>query len=199
MVVIGIVGGVASGKSSVAEHFRRLGAEIIHADQIGHEVLCDPEVREALHRQWGPAVLDDQGNVDRAAVARIVFAPRPAGPQQRTYLEQITHPRIGRMVRQRIDQLKARASCAAVVLDAPLLLEAGWDDFCDIIVYVETSQNLRQRRALQRGWSEAGFAAREAAQESLNEKRKHADWVIDNSGSPEETLAQVQQVWRSLQ
>ncbi|MFV1964788.1 MAG: dephospho-CoA kinase, partial [Pirellulaceae bacterium] len=65
MVIIGIAGGIASGKSSVAEHFRRLGAQIIDADQIGHEILWEPEVREALRRQWGAAVLDDRGNVDR--------------------------------------------------------------------------------------------------------------------------------------
>ncbi|MFV1967404.1 MAG: dephospho-CoA kinase, partial [Pirellulaceae bacterium] len=149
-----------------------------------------------LRRQWGAAVLDDRGNVDRAAVARRVFAPRPAGPQQRAYLEQVTHPWIGRKVEQRIGELTCLGDCPAAVLDAPLLFEVGWDDFCDTIVFVETSLDLRRQRALRRGWSEADFAAREATQESLNEKRNCADWVIDNSGSPEETLVQVQQIWR---
>jgi dephospho-CoA kinase len=198
MLVIGIVGGVASGKSFVAQQFRRLGAEIIHADQIAHEVLAETEVREALRRRWGPAVFDDQGNVDRAAVARLVFAPPPAGPVQRTFLEQVTHPRIRQKVRQRVDALTRRDTCPTVVLDIPLLLEAGWNEFCNTIVFVETAYELRQQRALQRGWSEADFAAREAAQKSLNEKRNRADWVIDNSGSPDQTFVQVQQIWRSL-
>jgi dephospho-CoA kinase len=198
MLVIGIVGGVASGKSFVAEQFQRLGAEIIRADQIGHEVLAEVEVRETLRRRWGAAVLDEQGNVSRAAVAQIVFAPPPEGPLQRAFLEQVTHPRIRRKVRRQVDMLTRQGTCPAVVLDVPLLLEAGWDDFCNRIVFVETALELRQQRALQRGWSEADFAAREAAQESLHEKRICADWVIDNSGSPDTTFAQVQNIWRSL-
>ena len=84
------------------------------------------------------------------------------------------------------------------MLDAPLLLEAGWDRLCDALVFVEVPRELRLSRALARGWSEEEFAAREVAQESLDLKRSRADAIIDNSGSPEETRRQVERSWRCL-
>ena len=195
MQVIGIVGGIASGKSAVAEHFRRLGAEIVQADLMGHEVLREAELKRAIRDRWGEAVFDANGNVDRASVASIVFAPPPKGPNELACLEQITHPRIGTKLREHIAELSRRDGLKAVVLDAAVLFEAGWDVFCDKIVFVEAPRRQRRQRALQRGWSEAEFSAREAAQESLDDKRKRADWVISNSGSSEDTFAQVRQIW----
>lgn len=198
MQVIGVVGGIASGKSAVAEHFRRLGAEVLSADRIGHEVLREAEVQRAIRERWGEAAFDPHGRVDRGSLARIVFAPPPEGPRERLYLEQITHPRIGKRLQQRIAELAQGNGPKAVVLDAAVLFEAGWDALCEKIVFVEAPRSQRQQRALHRGWSEAEFSAREAAQESLDDKRQRADWVIDNSGPPENTFSQVQQIWRSL-
>ncbi len=84
------------------------------------------------------------------------------------------------------------------MLDAPLLLEAGWDKFCDTLVFVDAPRELRLARALARGWSEEDFAAREGVQESLDWKRRRADVVVDNSGSPEQTRSQVERLWHSL-
>jgi dephospho-CoA kinase len=198
MVVIGLVGGIASGKTTVAEQLRSLGAEVLVADKIGHEVLRDRQVQDRLRERWGEAVFDRDGQVDRAAVARIVFAPPPEGPRQLAFLEQITHPQIARRVRERLAELAVRSDLKAVVLDAPLLLKVGWGETCDKLVFVEATRSLRLQRARERGWSEADFAAREAAQESLDEKRNCADWVIDNSFSPSDTFRQVQRFWRSL-
>ena len=92
----------------------------------------------------------------------------------------------------------ARRGCPAAVLDAPLLFEAGWNEFCDTVVFVDTPSRLRRTRAMMRGWSEEDFAAREDAQESLNHKRERADVVIDNADSPESTQAQVERFWHSL-
>jgi dephospho-CoA kinase len=198
MVTIGIVGGIASGKTAVAECFERLGAEVLQADRLGHEVLRDPIIRQAIHERWGKRVFDEQGEVDRAAIAQIVFGPPPDGPIQRAFLEQLTHPRITQRAEQRIAELAQSGAAKAVVLDAPLLMEAGWDKFCDTIVGVTAPRRERLRRAHQRGWTEADFVAREAAQESLDEKLKRADWVIDNSRSPDDTFRQVQEFWHSL-
>jgi dephospho-CoA kinase len=198
VVIIGIVGGIASGKTIVAECFQRLGAEVIEADRLGHEVLDEPEVRAALRARWGDAVFTGDGRVDRKAVARIVFGPPPQGPAELAFLEELTHPRIGCRMRQRLAELASRPELRAVVLDAPVLLEAGWDEFCDKIVFVEAPRRIRLQRARQRGWTEAEFAAREAVQKSLDEKRNCADWVIDNSLSPPEAFRQVQQFWHSL-
>jgi dephospho-CoA kinase len=197
MVVIGIVGGIASGKTLVTGQFRQLGAEVVEADRLGHAVLEEPEVRQALVERWGDEVLDGQGRIDRKAVARRVFGSTPRAAGELAFLERMTHPRIGLRLCRIVNEWASR-NVPVVVLDAPVLFEAGWDEFCDKIVFVETPRTVRQQRARQRGWTDDEFAAREAAQESLDEKRKRADWVIDNSGSPQDTFVQVQEFWRSL-
>lgn len=197
MKVIGILGGVASGKSLVGGQLQRLGAEVLNADQVGHEVLRETEVIQSLRERWGDEVIAADGKIDRAAVAKIVFAGPPEGPKQLAFLEQITHPRIGQRLKQQIEEASKRG-VQVVVLDAPVMLKAGWHQFCDRILFVETEQHIRRQRARQRGWSDEAFAAREAAQESLEKKRSVSDSVIENSGTPEETLAQVEKFWNSL-
>lgn len=197
MLVIGIVGGIASGKTLVTGQLRQLGAEVVEADRLGHEVLEEPEVRQALVSRWGDEICDVQGRIDRKAVARRVFGWTPQAAGELAFLERLTHPRIGARLRRIVSEWASR-NVPVVVLDAPVLFEAGWDEFCDKIVFVETPRTVRQQRACQRGWTEDEFAAREAAQESLDGKRQRADWVIDNSKSPQDTFAQVQEFWRSL-
>ena len=197
MKVIGILGGVASGKSLVAEQLSSLGAEVLNADRVGHEVLRETEVINLLRERWGNGVIDKDGQINRAAVAKIVFAPPPQGAEQLAFLEQITHPRIGLRLRQQIEQLSHRG-VEVVVLDAPVMLKAGWKGFCDRILFVDTAPNIRLERARERGWSEQAFAAREDAQESLEKKRGVSDCVIDNSGTRQETLAQVEEFWNGI-
>jgi dephospho-CoA kinase len=197
MLVIGIVGGIAGGKTLVTGQLRQLGAEVVEADRLGHAVLEEPEVRQALVERWGDEVLDEQGRIDRKAVARRVFGWTPLAAEELAFLERLTHPRIGVRLRRIVKEWASR-NVPVVVLDAPVLFEAGWDAFCDKIVFVETPRTVRQQRARQRGWTDDEFAAREAAQESLDEKRRRADWVIDNSRSPDDTFVQVREFWRSL-
>jgi dephospho-CoA kinase len=197
MHVIGLLGGVASGKSLVAQELTRLGAGLLDADRTGHEVLQSDRVENAARRQWGPTVFGADGRIDRAKLARIVFADPPDGPRQRQYLEQLTHPEIGRLLRREADDLAARGIQAAV-LDAPLLLEAGWNRLCDTLIFVDAPRELRLARARRRGWSEEDFDRREDVQESLDLKRERADVIVDNSGSPQHTRVQVEQFWRSL-
>ena len=197
MLVVGIVGGIASGKSAVATAFEQLGAAVIHADRIGHEVINEPSIRESLSERWGERVFAADGSVNRKAVANIVFGPPPEGPRELRFLESLTHPRISEGIRQRIREL-ARQGVPVVVLDAPVLLEAGWARHCDRIIFIDVERGERLRRAQERGWSETQFAAREAVQLSLEEKRKVADEVIDNSAAFDHTLSQIQHFWRSL-
>ena len=130
-------------------------------------------------------------------MAGVVFAPGPEGQAERKYLEQLTHPEIAGLVRRQAEAL-ATAGVEIALLDAPLLVEAGWDDWCEKTVFVEAPREERLRRAMARGWTKEDFAAREAAQESLDCKRAHADIIIDNAGPPERTQAQVEQFWASL-
>lgn len=197
MVVIGIVGGVASGKSHVADQFRSLGAEVIDADQLGHEALSDASVIDALRRRWGDDVLDDQGRVNRTEVARRVF-PEDGQREELAFLESVTHPLIRERMLRRLQEIRESDCVPVVVLDAALLMEAGWDRYCDRIVFVDVPAEQRRSRASRRGWQTGEFEARERAQLDLVEKRGRADWAIDNSGTTEHTLAQVQQFWQTL-
>jgi dephospho-CoA kinase len=197
MHIIGIVGGIASGKSFVTNCLREMGAGVLDADRAGHEVLCTAEVERAVRQRWGDGVFGPDGRVDRQRLAEIVFTPSKEGVEARKYLEQLTHPAIGERLREQAEQLQ-REGCAVIVLDAALLLEAGWDKLCDRLVFVDTPHDQRLARARWRGWSEEEFSAREATQESLEFKRRRADCVIDNSGSPEAVRAQVERFWHSL-
>jgi dephospho-CoA kinase len=197
MLVVGLLGGVASGKSLVAKELARLGAGVLDADRAGHEVLRLPKVEQAARQRWGQGVFGPDGHIDRPRLARLVFAAAPMGPVQREYLEQLTHPEIRRLLMEQAEQMEASGRPLAV-LDAPLLLEAGWDKFCSILLMVDVPRDVRLARALGRGWTEAEFAAREAVQERVDVKRARAHRVIDNSGSPEQTRVQVEQFWQSL-
>ena len=196
--LIGIVGGIASGKSFVAEHLRRRGAAVVSADQLAHEVLKIGEVKTAARERWGDAIFGPEGQIDRTALGAIVFAPPPDGPRELKVLEQLTHPRIEQLVREQVAELARQERAAAIVLDVPLMFESGWNHFCDKIVYVDAPRSVRVARALARGWTEEDFSRREAAQESLETKRALADVVIDNSGSPESAQARIEHFWHSL-
>ncbi len=197
MRVIDILGGVAGGKSLVARQLAELGAGVLDADLAGHQALVLPQVEAAVRERWGDTVFSADGRIDRTRLARIVFADLPEGPREREHLERLTHPQIGRLLKQQAEALD-RGGTAVAVLDAPLLLEAGWDDTCERLIFVDVPRPLRLSRAKTRGWSEEDFAAREAAQESLDFKRERADVVVDNSGSPEHTQAQIERFWQSL-
>ena len=196
--VLGILGGVASGKSTVAGMFRELGAVVLDGDRAGHQVLRQPEVEQALRHRWGDAVIDAQGRVDRARVARIVFAPPPDGPPELSWLEQLTHPRIRKLLEEEIERLTELSAVPAVVLDAPVLDKAGWDRFCDYLVFLDVPLEVRLARALQRGWTAEQFAAREAAQPAAAERRARASHLVDNSGEMEQTRVQAARVWQAV-
>lgn len=197
MKTIGLVGGIASGKSLVAEMLVDLGAGLLDADRTGHAVLAgDADVHAALRQRWGADVFLGDGRVDRAAVARRVFAPGDAAESDRRFLESLLHPRI----HERLDQLREEyraQGIPAVVLDAPVLLEAGWGPICDIVLLVDAPCDLRLQRARHRGWSDDEFARREQTQWPIEEKRRTADVVIQNAGSETELQNLVGSFWRT--
>jgi dephospho-CoA kinase len=197
MYTIGLVGGVGSGKSLVASEFERLGAVVWDGDMAGHAVLDVPEVQQAIVARWGPAIMTPYGAVDRRALARIVFASPPEGPRELEALERLTHPPIQALLEERIAELKDSGT-RVVVLDAAVLLKAGWDRFCDKIIFVDAPRETRMARCRQRGWSDQELASREAAQEPLDAKRARAHATIDNSGSPASTRSQVQRLWYDM-
>lgn len=197
MQVVGLLGGVASGKSTVSQLLAEAGAGVLDADRAGHEALLLSEVEQAARSRWGESVFGADGRLDRSHLAQIVFAPPPDGPRERRFLEQLTHPEIAKIIQCQADAL-AEEACPVAVLDAPLLLEAGWDRLCSTLVFVDVPREIRLSRALDRGWSSEEFAAREQAQLPVEAKRARADFVVENAGKLEETRRQVAQVWLSL-
>jgi dephospho-CoA kinase len=187
-LVLGLVGGIGSGKSRVAEEFARHGARIVAADAFGHEALRQPDILAQISQRWGPAVLDERGQVNRRAVAGIVFAD----PNERRTLEALVFPWIERRIDEEIAAAQADPRVPLVVLDAAIMLETGWDQRCDRLVYVHAPRAERLRRlALQRKWTAKEVADRARAQLPLTEKARRADFVVDNSGSPEYISQQV--------
>lgn len=194
--VIGVVGGIASGKSTVAGMLAELGAWRLDADRMAHEALKDPVVRAAVLERWGEEVIDEQGEIDRKAVAARVFGDSNEAVEGRRFLEQLLHPVVRRDAEQAILEAN-QESTPAVVVDAPLLLEAGWGPLCDEIVFVEAPREIRQSRAAARGWTTAEFNSREAAQLPIEEKRSVATKVFEDL--PLDELANaVRKWWQSI-
>lgn len=177
--IIGIAGGIGSGKSAVARALGELGCLVYDADAAVRETLKQDEVKRVLASWWGGGVLDASGEVDRSAVARIVFD----APEERARLEGLIHPRI-HDVRESIIVRAEREGAAGVVIDAPLLFEVGLDAGCDAVVFVDVPREGRADRVRSRGWDASELAKREAAQIGLEEKRSRSDVVVQNTGDP---------------
>ncbi len=166
---------------------------MIDADRIGHEILHQPSIKDRLQQHFQHSIFDDQGNVIRAALARQVFGSTPQHQQMRTKLESIVHPEIRRVIQSRIKEAKAAQSIDMIMLDAAVLLEAGWQNLCDFVVFVDVPEQLRRERVAQtRGWSADELAKRESSQLPLEFKRQAAKFVVDNSGSVDEAGTELE-------
>lgn len=193
--VAGLIGGIGSGKSAVAAEFARRGARVITADTLGHEALRQPDIKARLISRWGPAILDERSEVSRRKVAAIVFARTPRGQEERKALEDLVFPYIRRRAAEEI--AAAGNANALIVLDAAVLLEAGWDSLCNRVVYVHTPREARLRRLAEgRGWTTKEIEEREMAQLSLTDKASRAEDAVDNSGPPEALGPQVKRLLR---
>jgi dephospho-CoA kinase len=192
-LVVGLVGGIGSGKSRVAGAFAERGACVIDGDRIAHEALREPDVIGQVIARWGKDLLDGQGQIQRRKLAAIVFAQ----PTERRSLEAIMHPRIKERIRAEVERAQADPSVRFIVLDAAVMLEAGWHDVCQRLIYLDTPRDLRlQRLAQQRGWTVEEVEARENAQLPLTWKATKADYVVNNSGSLEHLHHQVDALLR---
>lgn len=192
--VIGLVGGIGSGKSAAAACMAELGAVVIDADAIGHDVLADAAVRAELMGRWGKQVLDPAGLIDRRVVAGIVFAD----PAELAFLNSLTHPHIARRIQERIAAIRAQGQAPAIVLDAAVVLEAGWDRQCTHLVYVHAPPAQRAGRVQRRGWDEQAWRVRENSQISLDSKACRCEYSVDNSSSLSHLREQVHRIFRQI-
>ena len=193
MIVVGLVGGIGSGKSTVANLFVELGATTIDADKIGHEILRKREVLDAVREEWGKSVFDENGWIERRELAKIVFSNSPDGKQSLARLEAITHPHIHDELASQLELFRQQHVPIAV-LDAPVLLKAGWHLLCDHLVFVDCPLDQRIARVASRGWDASELQRREDSQWPLADKRAACDLVVDNSQGVQRTHLQVNQL-----
>jgi dephospho-CoA kinase len=192
MIVIGVTGGVGTGKSTVSKMLRDLGAALIDADELAHQVILPGQPAfEDLLREFGPGILAEDGTIDRRELGRRAFSV----PEGAAAVNRLIHPRVLGAIRDRLRELAAEDTPAAV-LDVPLLFESGCDKLCDQVWVVTADAHDRRRRLARREGTEAGeVLSRERWQMSLDEKLARADAVIDNSGDIETTRSQVRWLW----
>ena len=196
MIVVGLTGGIASGKSTVASFFEELGARRIDADRLAREALArgTPGWAQAVAR-FGRGILLPDGEIDRKGLAARVFADAA----ERRALEAIVHPAVRESVRRRLAEIGREEPSALVVLEVPLLFETGMDRGCDARVVVFVPEALQIERLMARDGIDREEALRRIrAQMPLSEKCARADWVIDNAGPLAATQAQVRDIYRRL-
>jgi dephospho-CoA kinase len=198
--VIGLVGGVGSGKSCLARKLRdNHPIEIVEGDTAGHQVLKDAAVKEEIRRRFGEEVFDSVGEVDRGRLGRMVFGSGPDRRSARAALEAIVHPRITDVLIRELAEAQSRPGVEAVILDAAVLLEAGWRTMCDALIFVEAPYEERLARVqATRGWNAADLKSREESQLTLEAKRKEASDVVDNSRTTDHALRQLEEIYSRI-
>ena len=195
MFVIGLTGGIGSGKSTVSDMLRAKGAAVVYADQVGHEVYRPgTAVWDEVVAAFGRQVLTAEGEIDRRKLGGIVFAD----PEARRRLNAITHPPMRRLMAERLDELR-RQGVRVAVLEAALLIEASWVDLTDEVWLTLAPSAVAAERLMQRsGLSREEAEARIASQLSNEERLGHANVVIDTDCSLEEVARRVDELWEGL-
>ncbi len=189
--IIGIAGGIGSGKSTVARLFGEMGACVIDSDAMVRAAYKDERVKQQLKKWWGGMLFEPNGDVDRSAVWRKV----QDRPDELRQLEGLLHPMVNE-ARERLMKAKAGdANVVAFVWDTPLLFETGLNELCDAVVFVEAPPELRQRRVQEtRGWGPEDLARRENLQMPLDNKREISDYVVVNTADESYARGQVREV-----
>ncbi len=196
LIMAGLTGGIASGKSTVAAMLAAAGARIVDADQIARRVVR--KGRPAYHdivRRFGPAILNPEGQIDRDALGTIVFNDKDA----KQALNDIVHPRVHEVMQQHIDTLAREHPEDPVILDVPLLIESGWHAFLPMVILVYVPEPVQKMRLMARdGLGASDAMARIRAQMPIDAKRAYADYIIDNTGTREATQRQVLAVYEQI-
>ncbi len=193
--VIGLTGGIGSGKSTVSQCLAELGAKIIDADKVGHEVFKpNTEAWREVVATFGQEILTPRGEIDRKKLGKIVFSK----PESLSRLNRIMHPRIIDMIKAQIEEYRQQG-VDVVVLEAAILIEANWTSLADEVwVTVAPEVMVLERLKQQRGLEEKQTLARIRSQLSSEERIKHADVVINNDGDLDEMKAKVKELWERL-
>lgn len=191
MTVIGVTGGFCTGKTTVCAFFRDLGAHMIDADKIVHQLYKkDKKIKRAILKNFGKEVFA-LGKIDRTKLAKAIFGSK--GSLRK--LCNIVHPKVIKKIKE---EIKKRKKSSATVIDAPLLIEAYLHKAVDYVVVVKVARPRQIERCIQRGFTKRNFLVRSALQMPLREKIKYADFVINNNGSKKYTRNEVIKVWKEI-
>jgi dephospho-CoA kinase len=196
MLKVGLTGGYATGKSFVARELERLGCHIIYADQLGHEALSlGGEAYQPVIAEFGPAVLDDEGRIDRKKLAALVFADA----DRLATLSSVVHPAVFHLEEKLLNEIATSDPRGIAVIEAAILIEAKRDNAFDRIILTACDEEVQIVRAMKRdNATREQVLARLANQMPLAEKRKYADYLVDTSGTKKETIRQVEEIHRDL-
>lgn len=190
--LIGLTGGIGSGKSCAARIFSNLGAVVLDADQLAHTVLTWPESIKRLSELFGLEVRSSDGQVDRAKIASLVFED----PEKLQQLNAVVHPGVRKLYEQAVADSKPGT---ILVYDVPLLFEANLQQNFDQTLVISAPTALRQKRVTERnGWTAEQFEARNSRQMPLTQKEKLADLIIENTGTPSELRRAIQQYYKAV-
>jgi dephospho-CoA kinase len=194
MKVIGLTGGMGSGKSTVAQFLAELGAVVIDADKVGHEVFKPgTEAWREVVTAFGKQILTTKGEIDRKKLADIVFG----NPELLTQLNRIMHPKMIEAVKAKLDEYRKR-EVEVVVLEAPLLIEAGWASLVDEVWATLAPESVVLSRLMRKGLSKKEALARIHSQLCSKERVKYARIVIENDGDPVKLKSKVRKLWQEL-
>jgi dephospho-CoA kinase len=196
MLRVALTGGLASGKSFVGRTLEHLGCFLIQADLLGHQVLePDGEAYPAVVQEFGPSILDNENKIDRRALAKVVFT----NPERLAVLNHLVHPPVRARTEQLLTEFAAREPSGIAVVEAAIHIETGGHRNFDRLILAWCSREQQIARAMHRDHStREEVEARLSRQMSLEEKRNHAHYVIDTSGSKEDTVRQTEDVYRDL-
>lgn len=195
MIVIGVAGGIASGKSIVCRLFEDFGGRVIDADIIGHEILVLRHIRNQLIRAFGHGIINKNGKIDRSSLGRIVFSDTTA----RERLNAIVHPPLVAEIRRRINVLRSSPFDGVGVVNAALLVEWGATDLVDVVVIVTAPESMRIARLIERNNITPDEAVQRVAAQLTDEERiRYAHYVIDNRGNLEELERQTKMTWQRI-
>ena len=190
--VIGITGGIASGKSTIAAMLESLGADLIDADKICHELINTKEIALEITKRWGSHLQDNHGRIKRDALAEIVFSQE----KEISALNSIIHPKAIKQIKSEIAKFHSDVATEAIVLDAALLVESNLVDICDIVLFVESDEDrCKERVQSSRKWPLDEIEKREKFQGLLQQKRGISDVIINNNNSKKDTLNQIKDFW----
>lgn len=187
--IIGILGGLGSGKTAVAGQFRKLGCAVIDADKIAHNLLNKQDLRNKIVTRFGREILDSKGKISRRKLAKLAFAD--AG--KITALNKLIHPLVLQQVTKLIKKANGQSKVKAIVLDMPLLMEVGWAKRCDKLIFVKCSRKIRVKRA-----GIEVLKNREKFQISLDKKKTIADNTIDNNSGFSALAGQVTDIFSGI-